>query len=98
VTVTIPVNETGPVFGRIASSVGGINELDRLYCYQYADYVYATLVGYQRCINVVYHLCLYFHTTVIIKINPVGYTPLSSIVHTLTGLQVDVPAQWNRHI
>jgi hypothetical protein len=27
------------------------------------------------------------------KINPVGYTPLFSIVHTLTGL--DVPAQWN---
>jgi hypothetical protein len=27
------------------------------------------------------------------KINPVGYTPLPSIVHTLTRL--DVPAQWN---
>ncbi len=36
---------------------------------------------------------VYFYTPVIIKINPVGYTPLPSIVHTLTGL-LDVPAQW----
>jgi hypothetical protein len=38
------------------------------------------------------HLCIHFYTPVIMKINPVGYTPLPSIVHTLIGL--DVPAQW----
>jgi hypothetical protein len=40
-----------------------------------------------------YHLCIHFYTPVMMKINPVGYTPLPSNVHTLTGL--DVPAQWN---
>ena len=38
-----------------------------------------------------YYLRIYFYTLVIAKINPVGYTPLPIIVHTLTGL--DVPAQ-----
>jgi hypothetical protein len=42
---------------------------------------------------IVSHLCIYFYTPVIIKINPVGYTPLPLILHTLTGL--GVPAQWN---
>jgi hypothetical protein len=43
-----------------------------------------------------YHLCIHFYTPVIMKINPVGYTPLPSIVHTLTSL--DVPARFSHPI